>query len=74
VPNGEMIDFFAEKARNGDAGFAIAFAMLSHSRAIDALREDLCFGSHPGVPGVIEKIAMELHDLVEAVQDMAPPD
>lgn len=61
--NPETLATFERKAAEGDGLFAIAFALLRLDATSDQFRRDLCFGEDVGstrVPGVLEKIAMEL--------------
>ena len=69
----ELMENLRHTAKD-DGASAIAYAILRLNQTVDALRRDLCFGDDgPNrVHGVLERIAIETADLVDAVQDLAP--
>jgi hypothetical protein len=74
---GNLHDFFENKARAGDASFAIAYALmeLAHAQRLSAEALDrmgLNSGSPEGrTPGTLEKLAMEAQGLSAAVHRIA---
>lgn len=66
------LNTFEKRAVAGDGLFAIAFALLTLAAEHRRLQENLTFGdgSANRSPGTLEKLAMGVDDLVEAVRDL----
>jgi hypothetical protein len=62
----EMSELFEERARAGDPGFAIAYALMEVYRAIDTLGCNSRNMAGLG-PGVMERVGMKVEALAQAV-------
>lgn len=68
MENIETERMFENRARDGDAGFAIAYALLQVSANLDKLGFNDRMNGHGGSPGTTEKIGMELAELVASMR------
>jgi hypothetical protein len=73
---GNLHDFFEDRAREGDATFAVAYALMelaeAQRRSAVALdRLGLNYGSESGPPGALEKLAIEAERLASAADRIA---
>lgn len=64
-------DLFEEKARKGDSGFAIAFALMRLARTNEKLAkatQDMGLGDASSPMGAIELLAKEVRDGAQAIE------